>query len=246
MKYTKKAELHCHTTSNDMFGISFMYESVMSPQDMLFQALKQNISIIAITDHDYMGGYYKAEKIVREHNLPLILLPAAEITTKEGHLLAYGISKELPFESPLKQALEEVHRQGGIGIAAHPFMGEYGMKEAVFSHDIDGIEGFNAMTFKKRENHRAKEAAERLDLPSIAGSDAHQPGAIGKGSVWFKESVTTVTDVIQAIKRKDFVTTESHPNLLRLTWDQAWGHGKIYGKKLMRSSRSQEIAITSS
>ena len=230
MHYTKKAELHCHTTSNDLFGIPFLYESVMNPRDMLQEALKQNISILAITDHDHMGGYHRAREIVTGENLPILLIPAAEVSTIKGHVLAYGIKKEIPSELPLNKALEEIHRQNGIAIAAHPFTGRFGIKDAVFNHAVDGIEGFNGMTFKKGENNRAKKAAKKLHLPCIAGSDAHQPGAMGKGSVWFKESVETIDDFIKAIKDKDFKTSESHPNLFRLTWDHAWGHVKIVFK----------------
>jgi len=228
MPYSQKAELHCHTTSNDLFGIPFLYESVMSPHDVLNEALKQSIRIIAITDHDYMGGYREAEKIIRTKNLPLLLVPATEVTTREGHVLAYGIKKEIPSELPLEKALEEIHGQNGIGIAAHPFMGQFGMHDAVYSHTIDGIEGFNAMTFRREENNQAKNAAKKLRIPCIAGSDAHQQGAMGRGSVWFKESVKTVDDFIHAMKQKDFKTTEFHPNLFQLTWDHGWGHLRIF------------------
>lgn len=233
MEYTKRAELHCHTTSNDLFGVPFMYESVMSPQDLLNQAIKQNIRIIAITDHDYMDGFRQAQHIIEKNNMPLLLIPATEVSTLEGHVLAYGVQKEVPAQIPLKDALADIHKQKGIGIAAHPYMGEFGMHDAVFNHDIDGIEGFNAMTFKSEENDRAKAAATKLDIPCITGSDAHQPGALGKGSVWFKESVKTTEDFIEAIRGRDFRTTESHPNLVRLTWDHGWGHVQIYTRKLL-------------
>lgn len=77
-----KADLHIHTTASD--GNS-------TPQQIIKNAEKHKLDIIAITDHDTIRGYQIAEPIAAEKNISL--LPGVEITSdfngRECHLLAY-------------------------------------------------------------------------------------------------------------------------------------------------------------
>lgn len=64
----------------------------MSPEDVVRYAIKHKLKIIAITDHDTLKGYRKAQEIAKDTE-ELRLLPGIEITAdfngRECHLLAY-------------------------------------------------------------------------------------------------------------------------------------------------------------
>ena len=77
-----------------------------------------------------------------------------------------------------------VHSLGGILGPAHPFgvatssaMGFKKMKMSYIKH-FDFIETFNTCEFVN-SNRLAKDLADRFDMPSFAGSDAHVPEYIG-------------------------------------------------------------------
>ncbi len=77
-----KADLHIHTTASD---------GRMSPDEVVRQAVRLNLSVIAITDHDTIAGISAARNKASIYDLHV--LPGVEITTsfgdRECHLLAY-------------------------------------------------------------------------------------------------------------------------------------------------------------
>lgn len=79
------ADLHTHTNFSD---------GELSPNEILYEAIKKKIRYLAITDHDTLSGYKKARKVIESYNLGQItLIPGVEIsTTFDGsyiHLLGY-------------------------------------------------------------------------------------------------------------------------------------------------------------
>lgn len=77
-----KADLHIHTTISD---------GNTSPADIVDLAVKQHLEVIAITDHDTIGGLKEAREAAS--GVDLEVLSGAEVTAdfngRECHLLAY-------------------------------------------------------------------------------------------------------------------------------------------------------------
>lgn len=82
-----KADLHIHTNASD---------GRMEPEEIVRQAVRHNLEVIAITDHDTIDGYRKARQAAEEAEVKL--LPGVEITAdfegREVHLLAYCFDPE--------------------------------------------------------------------------------------------------------------------------------------------------------
>jgi hypothetical protein len=78
------ADLHAHTTASD--GLN-------SPAALVSMAKARGISILAVTDHDTIGGISEATCTARE--LGIRLIPGIEFSTRarrgETHVLGYGI-----------------------------------------------------------------------------------------------------------------------------------------------------------
>ena len=226
-RFTMRAELHVHSDNGIKTPVvpflapiaSHFHESTQNAGDIIKTAVKKGIRIIAITDHNTLNGYYEAKRIVKESKMGIILVPGCEITTKEGHILAYGIKRGISKWLAAEDAIKEIHKQGGIAVAAHPYACRMlskemkGMGNMIFQLKLDGIEGFNAFTGKK-ENLKAVAAAKKLGLPCTAGSDAHMTEDIGKGVTAFPEGMKSYKDVIRSIKQSNFRTSCRQANIL--------------------------------
>lgn len=79
-----RADLHIHTTASD---------GTWTPAELITEAQKQQLGLIAVTDHDSVANV--AEAMTLAAAAGITLLPAAEIcSTKEDlsfHILGYGI-----------------------------------------------------------------------------------------------------------------------------------------------------------
>jgi predicted metal-dependent phosphoesterase TrpH len=189
-----KFDLHVHSSFSDgRDGV----------EEILEAAIEKKLDGIAITDHDSLEGSIRAERIVREQNLDLLVIPGVEVSTSDGHLLALGI-RELPTKgkSP-EETIEFVHDRGGITIVSHPYH--------VFRHamyripDCDAVEVYNSKYIFGIANWWAKRKAEKLGLPMVAGSDAHMAKTVGLGVTLIEveddnENGCEVSDVLAAIR----------------------------------------------
>jgi len=92
---TKYCDLHTHTYYSD---------GAHSPEYLIKECAKQNISYLSITDHDCVSAYSEKEiyKIAQKNKVTLI--PGVEINCIGSEILGYFI--DLKYE-PLKKIIEE-------------------------------------------------------------------------------------------------------------------------------------------
>jgi predicted metal-dependent phosphoesterase TrpH len=133
---------------------------------------------IAICDHDTLTGSFHARKRVIELNLPLLVLPAVEVSTNRGHLIVLGVREDIPSGLDPKDIIRIAKKMGGVVIAAHPFkIRSIGNVDGL---DVDAIETFNSRCIFG-ENKKAQKMAMELKLPQVGGSDSHMLATIGNG-----------------------------------------------------------------
>jgi len=176
-----KFDLHLHT--------KYSLDGREEPEKIAKFLRNNGFKGMAITDHDTIKGAL---------NLKLkdfIIITGEEIKTKGGHILAIGIEEEIKSRIA-DEAVDEIHDKGGIAIIAHPFRF---MKPNV--NKIDAVEVINARCFPM-QNRMAREYAERHNLPTTAGSDAHYLWAAGKAYTIIDENVSNTDDIIEAILKK--------------------------------------------
>lgn len=79
-----RIDLHTHSTASD---------GTDTPAELVRNAAAAGLDVVALTDHDTVGGYAEAEKALRELTAPLTLVTGAELSCRfEGvslHMLAY-------------------------------------------------------------------------------------------------------------------------------------------------------------
>jgi len=151
-----RADLHIHSYGS--YGSYDVTDTQMSPANIIDEAIKENISVISITDHNEIGNIPKALRYAEGKNI--LVVPGIELSTSQGHFLVYfetyeqirSFYGELTISVDKKQcdttitaALDTARKHGGFGIAAHIDIdagfenyttGYTPFKEAILKHDL--------------------------------------------------------------------------------------------------------------
>ncbi|MBU0530208.1 MAG: PHP domain-containing protein [Candidatus Aenigmatarchaeota archaeon] len=174
-------ELHAHTDHSR--GKKIYYDGISSPEEMVKGAKEAGADGIFITDHDNISGALEAQKFGEKYGVKVFV--GEEVSTKSGHMLALGIHELIRPGMTVDETLDEIHRQGGIGIAVHPFdIRREGMGYECLK--CDAIEVFNSMNLDRYANKKAMKIAREKGMPVIAGSDAHWERMLGHGQIEVK------------------------------------------------------------
>ena len=196
-----RADLHIHTLASD--GVS-------SVTDILDHAEGRGLDVIAIADHERVDAAHAARSMARDRGLHFEVIVGEEITTRGGHLVALGIEQRIRPWGSLKSSVARVHEQGGLAIIAHPLVpyplcASAGaimrlMDEADSTFHPDAIEVFNPTTARMPWGRRVPEFAASIDLPGVAGSDAHRAADVGRALTTFAGH--TADELLRAIRSR--------------------------------------------
>src|SRR5262249_34675381 len=133
----------------------------------------------------------------------LVVLAGVEVSAREGHFLAYGVTN--PFAVPrgigVAALCREIHRQGGAVVAAHPF--RWGQKfDDILRRERPGLDGMELMTNTMDADcrRRAAEIHGRLRLAGLGSSDAHSEDVLGACYTDFDARIATAADLVAAIR----------------------------------------------
>jgi len=127
-------DLHCHSTISD---------GLFSPPDLVAHAVQRGIKVLALTDHDDMGGLQAAREAAHQHGIQFVNGVEISVTWKKRTLHIVGL-KVNPDYAPLKNALnlvrsgrDERAREMGADLARVGIQGAYeGAKEIAGSSII--------------------------------------------------------------------------------------------------------------
>ena len=183
-----KADLHVHTTySND---------SVITPKELILYSKKRGLNAVAVTDHNQIEG---ALKIAKETDF--LIIPGIEVSSLNGHIVGLNVCELLPKGLSAEETVDRIHKAGGIAIACHPYALFKGSIGKHVSANFDAIEVINASSFPfGRTMQKAKQLAQSLNLPQVAGTDAHYGPVIGQAYTII-ESEADVDAVVEAVQK---------------------------------------------
>ena len=184
-----KADLHVHSVHSD--------DGRQTVEDLIKRCEELGIGAVAITDHNTMRAHFEE---VSKYEGKMIIVPAVEVTTTGGHVLAYGIKSDIPRGLSVAETVRMIHEAGGIAVAPHTYRLWSGLGEAnVRANAFDAIETINGRS-RKRGNRRAKRLAASLKLPEVGGSDAHNTMSVGRSYTELPDGCRDWEDIIAAVR----------------------------------------------
>jgi predicted metal-dependent phosphoesterase TrpH len=183
-------DLHVH---EELFSAC----SRMSLEEAVTFARYHGMDALCITNHNNLE--LAGSDVLRTVNFPVFV--GVEMTTTQGDILAFGLESLPSFVPTAQQFIDFVVSQNGFSCAAHPFRAWSGGVGRYLDqlHALDGVEVFNGGN-DEAENRRAVQACTRLGLVALGASDAHCGPDIGKYATWFLEPVTSMRELIHAMK----------------------------------------------
>lgn len=174
-----RADLHLHTTFSD--GTS-------TPEEILnFCLSRTGLRVVAITDHDTIDGALRARRYAEENPdvfADMHVIVGEEVSTRDGHVIGLFLEEWIPPGMDAARTVAEIHRQGGIAIAAHPYTNLMkwnhlvGVGDLILSLPFDGVETRNSNFTEFRANRKA---ARNLGAKAqIGSSDGHFLESVGR------------------------------------------------------------------
>ena len=142
--------------------------------DILKTAKKENIDIIAISDHNTVDG--TDEVLKKTRNTDILAIPSIEISSSMGHILGFGCEENIPRDLSPEETIDKIHDLGGLAIIPHPYcFYRHGMlhKTDYKNLKIDAIETKNARFIVGYCNRKAKKLSKKENIPALGASDAH-------------------------------------------------------------------------
>ncbi len=173
-------------------------DSRLDPRDIVRRARGLGLDGIALTDHNATEGAAKARDYAMEFP-GFVVVRAVEVSTREGHVLGFGVSEAIPRDLPPGETVERIIAQGGVAVAAHPYRFWSGLGEkATLGTDFPLYEIQNART-SRRGNGKATELALEGGKGGTGGSDGHFLDEIGRAFTVFEERLRREDDILQAL-----------------------------------------------
>lgn len=185
-----RADLHLHT--------NYSPDASITPKTIVNQLYAHPyIKAVAITDHNTTKGYHKVRELASAYE-DILIIPGIEVTTTEGDIIILGITEPPPKPWTPQNIIDYTKQQNGITIAAHPYR-TYGLGDLAKNYDFDAIEVLNGIS-TPQANKMAQKLAKTMNLPGVAGSDAHRANELWSAYTEVQTSLN-IDEILKALKK---------------------------------------------
>ena len=202
-------DLHAHTRP-------ISWDSDLTPDELVESAKAAGLDGICLTEHDYFWEPAEARALAERHSF--LVLPAVELNTENGHILAYGLEEYEYGMHRIGQLAATVAAADGVMIAAHPYrryMHWYHLEDREFHTALEraahnpaypqcvALEVLHGRA-NPQQNAFSKMLCDLLDLPGTGGSDAHKRDHVGRCATRFQREIRDLRDLIGELKAGRF------------------------------------------
>lgn len=205
-------DMHVHTARGG-------YDSSLTIPQVVEEAQAKGVGGVCLTEHMHFWSQQELDAYRADHHVALI--PAIEVETDMGHILAFGLHR---YVSGMHRAVElrrVVDEVDGFLVLAHPYrmffhLEEFNVKpkrewsqavadalERPVFELVDALEVLNGGN-SERENRMALEVAKRLGMKETGGSDAHSERGIATFATIFERDIGNERDLIAELKAGRF------------------------------------------
>ena len=202
-------DLHTHTRP-------LSWDSYLSPDDLVERSKKLGLDGICLSEHDFFWKPEDVLELAKRHDY--LVLPAIEINTDDGHILAYGLDKYVYGMHRSHELADHIKEVGGVMVAAHPYrrqMPWYIESERDYEEALEratrnpayqycaALETINGRGTEK-ENEFSRRLCELMEMRGTAGSDAHARVDIGRCATEFERDIEDTEGLIEELKAGRF------------------------------------------
>ena len=188
-----KMDFHIHSYYSD--------DAIGSPKEIVKSVKNKGLQGMAITDHNTVKGGLAGQKFSSK---TFLIIPGIEISTKDGHLLALNVTKNIPKGLPLQETIERILNEGGTPIIPHIYRTMSGVKEEKLREvkkDIKAIEVYNGCS-QPSTNLKTAKLAKKYTLGGTGGSDSHDPRYAGYAYTLIDSTDISVDTIMTEIEKK--------------------------------------------
>jgi predicted metal-dependent phosphoesterase TrpH len=182
-------------------GDFHVHPVLLSAWDLVLEARRRGIDVVGLTPHNELFSAMIGRSFSRLVGGPIVVVGAEE-RGSAYHLIALGIAHNVSPRQPAAAAIDEVHRQRGVAIAAHPVHGFWPAYDAEALAKLDGAEVMGPVAY--RESTRANDLRSfygRGHFAAIGSSDYHGLGALGYCRTYVFATANTDESVLDALRR---------------------------------------------
>jgi len=202
-------DLHTHTQP-------LSHDSDLTPDDLIEAAKAAGLDAVCLTEHDFTWDSDKVRDLARRHDFTV--LRGIEVNTDDGHFLAFGLDQYVYGMHRTAELARLVEQAGGALVAAHPYRRQLPFElrdEGDWTEPLEravanpayryvcAIETLNGRG-RERENAFSQALGERLGLPAVAASDAHQRSDVGRYATAFQRDIADVPDLVRELNAGRF------------------------------------------
>jgi len=208
------ADFHTHSAT--------WSDGALTPWGLVLEARRQGLDAIAVTGHNQVSDANVAAWFASAFGGPLVIV-GQEILGPRHHVIAIGIDHAVDSRLPVAAEIDEVHRQGGVAIAAHPRPLFWPAFDQAAMTRLDGAEICHPVVYGHPEIQRELEAFAARGRPAAIGSsDFHGLGRMVECRTFVFALDRTVPAILDAIRARRTVVYSDDgrvygdPELIRL------------------------------
>ena len=216
-----KVDFHTHTSDDLVEEKVSGRNNLPSPYELIDLAVDKKFDAIAITHHGIIYKNPEVEKYAREKGL--LLLPGAEAFIERKHVILINYPLLKPFNT--YEDLCRHKREDGLIIAPHPY---YALGKCVGKALEQYSQCFNAVEYSRfhykfiNPAEKARRVAERLNLPVVGCSDAHEKYQFGNTYSIVEADEKTIEAIIRSVKAGKVKYVSENETLINFFRDLWW------------------------
>jgi hypothetical protein len=170
------------------------------------EAGRRGLDVVAITNHNDNSSLRLANGLGLVKAYPIVI-PGEELTTRDFHMAAVGVTTMIDPRLPARDAIAAIHAQGGVAIAAHPVATEWRVEDPEALKALDGAEvahpiilGGSKWDVQLREFFQRTRAV-NPDIAPIGSTDYHMAMPLGLCRTYLIVDEISREGVLDAIRR---------------------------------------------
>ena len=193
--------------------------SPVAAWDMTLEARRQGLDVIAITPQNgALAG--KIGRWFAERTGGPIVIAGEELHGPRYHMIALGAGY-LSWRHGAREAIDEIHRQGGLAIAAHPMVEAWAAYDDATARRLDGAEVMQPFVDVAPERAgELRQFWQRSGAAAIGSSDWHGLGPLGLHRTYLFVREASAAGVFEAIRARRTVVLDG---------DRAYGDPALVG-----------------